>query len=519
MKIKLYDRQKNQVKILDYPPGTYRVQDILTDQGYGLETPCNCLGICGKCRVKVSGDLSQPTDLEKSLNLLDQGIRLACTTYIMGDASIDYQVQAGDLEVSDLALQVQAYDGQGEALITSIGLAFDVGTTGVTGQVVDLKRGIALNHKSILNPQTQYGHDVLSRITYAKDHPSGTETLQEVILEGIKGLTGDLLAAYNKDQVKGVALAGNTTMQHLIKGVNPVSLSRAPYQPVFLERQSLEGDILGLEGLDLHLLPSASSFVGADIVCGLYALQKDENIDLSKALFIDIGTNGELVTLHEGNLVATSTAAGPALEGMNIMCGMRAEAGAIDSFKIHLDGSLHYSTIKGKVARGICGSGLIDLIAELVDKGIVKKSGQFNKTMDDRYSAYMKDKKFYLTPEVYLSQKDIRQIQLAKAAIASGISLLYDHLAIKAETCQRVIIAGSFGFHLSETSLRKIGLIPQSITCPIDFVGNTALKGAGLSLMGNDHLEGLDHLSQNIHVLDLSRHENFQEAFVKALTF
>jgi uncharacterized 2Fe-2S/4Fe-4S cluster protein (DUF4445 family) len=218
-------------------------------------------------------------------------------------------------------------------------------------------------------------------------------------------------------------------------------------------------------------------------------------------------------------MAATSTAAGPALEGMNISCGSRAEEGAIDSFTMDEEYNISFTTIGNSPAKGICGSALIDIAAQLVEKEIVLKSGRFNNNLNPKISNRLREKKFYITEDIYISQKDIRQIQLAKGAIAAGISMLLKEVNIALEMVEEVVIAGAFGYHINPDSIKTIGLIPKGFKGKITFVGNSSIEGARLALINKGILETIIGFEDNIEIVELSTKDTFQDYFVAALSF
>lgn len=547
--------------------------------GLNFETPCNGLGLCGKCRVKTGGELYPPEELESGF-VDTPGIRLACQARVKGDVWIELPTNgeqlktinqgfAKEVEVDCSVKQVllpspektaraylerlpynlcsvdiyrkagnqeqvknqQIYGVLFDSCLIDLrlepdkiwGIALDIGTTGISAYLVDLATGEVVKKGSCLNPQTQYGGDVLSRISYCLENSTGVFQLQEVIISKLNQLVLDLIdsTAGKTENIYQVVIAGNTTMLHLLLGVYPGSIAKSPYRPVFLEQINLKARETGLaifpEGM-VTLLPSASAYVGADILAGVVATAFDKKN--SAALFLDIGTNGEIVANLGGRLIATSTAAGPALEGMNISCGCRAEEGAIDTFLIDDDYKIHFTTIgEDAIPKGICGSGLIDIIASLVKKQIVLANGRFNPGLDQRLKTRLRDKKFYLTEDIYLSQRDIRQIQLAKGAIAAGVTLLLEEVGIPLETVEEAVIAGAFGYHINPASIREIGLLPKGFMGKITFVGNSSAEGARLALINKGVMNQISGLKNKIEILELSLNPNFQDYFVKALGF
>jgi uncharacterized 2Fe-2S/4Fe-4S cluster protein (DUF4445 family) len=294
----------------------------------------------------------------------------------------------------------------------------------------------------------------------------------------------------------------------------------APYRPVLLNSATFRASEIGIsinEGGRVTLLPGVSAYVGADIIAGISATEFNKN--KKNSIFIDIGTNGEIAAISGGKMVCTSTAAGPALEGMNISCGCRAEKGAIESFDIDENYNVTYATIEGTEPVGICGSGLIDMAGSLVKRGIVSNTGSFNKNMDQRVMGRFREKKFYITDKIYISQKDIRQIQLAKGAIAAGIKMLLEKINITVDDLEEVIIAGAFGYHIDEENILNIGLIPKGFNGEISFVGNTSIEGARLAAVNKSCLIEMEAVQGEMEALELSTDSRFQDYFIAELNF
>ncbi|ARC84934.1 2Fe-2S iron-sulfur cluster binding domain protein [Clostridium argentinense CDC 2741] len=552
--------------------------DVIRKNGFKLETPCNSKGICGKCKVKIYGIKSEPKDEEKKF-LTNANERLACITKIEEDITVEFltnekedlktinegysidvdinsrlrkkkfqnikkaeykcSVECTSFKIKDMDIikrigSLRKYQEENLYVVTFedtiidlfnenkniLGIALDIGTTGISSYLLDLENGDILNKASTLNPQTTFGGDVISRISFTMQEENGLDKLQEVIIEKINELIEELIGKkFNRDDIYNLNIAANTTMLHILAGVNPESIAKAPYKATFLDKIDLRPKELNIDinpkGI-ITLLPSISSYVGADIVAGIVA------IDISKyqsVIFIDIGTNGEMVLLKDGKLYSTSTAAGPALEGMNISCGMRAESGAIEKFKLDENFNISYSTIGEFKARGICGSGLLDITSNLIKTGILEPSGRFSKKLPENIKEKFRDKKFYITEDIYISQKDIRQIQLAKGAIASGITMLLKEVDDSIENIEHAIIAGSFGYHLKEESIRTVGIIPNAFKGDIKFVGNSSVEGAKLSLLNKDKLLEMMDVKDRVEVVDLSSKDYFQKYFIEALNF
>ena len=271
----------------------------------------------------------------------------------------------------------------------------------------------------------------------------------------------------------------------------------------------------------IYLPPIISAYVGADITSGILVYRLDE--EPGTVLFIDIGTNGEMALVRNGVLAATSTAAGPAFEGMNIACGMRASKGAIESFTINGDGSCSFEVIGGTEPTGICGSGLLDIAGELVRVGVIGPNGRFVRSESGTYGSNFKERDgkiaFFITPTVYLAQRDIRQIQLAKSAIRSGIEMLLSYFKLSAGDIDSVEIAGSFGFHLNEKSLINIGLLPEVFSGKVRFTGNTSLSGAKAFLLNVNFREKMKALVKKIETVELAKQDEFEKVFIKYMSF
>ena len=399
------------------------------------------------------------------------------------------------------------------------GAAVDIGTTSVVGYLLDLSTGNVLATESRINPQSQYGADVIMRSDYAIEN--GVERLSSCIRaclnEILKTLGED--AGVDPRSIFAVSAVGNTCMHHLLLGISPNSLAHAPYNPAVRQQLTLSAADYGL---DIHpegqliLLPNIAGFVGADTMGCLVCTRPD--LDEKISLMIDIGTNGEMILGNREGLVTCSTAAGPAFEGAKIECGMRGAAGAVDHVTYE-KGSFTYTTVGGGKPAGLCGSGLIDLTAALRQAELIDESGCLD--LPDGGS------RFILVPgsesgtgePVYLSQKDVREVQLAKAAIAAGIQLLCKERRISLEEIDRVYIAGAFGNYMDADSACAIGLIPGELREKICPIGNAAGEGAKIALLNRSELHYSQALSERIDFVELATSPEFQDCFVDELEF
>jgi uncharacterized 2Fe-2S/4Fe-4S cluster protein (DUF4445 family) len=427
--------------------------------------------------------------------------------------------------ISDRLLAVEA----GDTSRTNFGVVVDIGTTTLVASLVDLSNGQEVAVSSALNPQSLQAQDVLSRIRFASEE-AGLKAMHRAVIEEINRLTGKIAqqAGVAADSIYEMIFSGNTCMLHLATGVNPASLGRFPYASRITgdchENAREQGVNIATSGL-VYLPPVISGFVGADITSGILATRLHETTDTT--LFVDVGTNGEMVLARNGRLCAASTAAGPAFEGMNISCGMRAARGAVETFDIDAAAKITIKTIDDARAVGICGSGLLDIVGELVDHGVIAANGRFvarGKSglpagLDARLVDHNGKIAFRVAENVLLTQKDIRQVQLAKAALRSGVEYLLHDAGIGPRDVDRVLIAGSFGYHLQENSLLNLGLLPKELAGKVDFVGNTSKSGAQAFLVNKESRGEMTALAKSIQVLELAAIPDFDKVFVRCLSF
>lgn len=471
---------------------------ILADKGL-LEAPCGGKGTCGKCRVTADGVSV-----------------LACHHSVGRDEEI---ILPRTAEVSDIVsdgymkkFSFVPRDGYGAAI--------DIGTTTVVAALYDLSSGRELRALSCLNSQKAYGQDVISRICYATDEPQGLEQLRRKICGDINNLVTQLLLRTNigGEDLRGIVVAGNTTMIHLLAGRDPSSLAAAPYLPAFTGPLTLAPEELGLAlpSAAVACLPAIASYVGGDITAGIVACGISPEGPFT--LLLDIGTNGEIVLAGDGMIHCCSCAAGPALEGMNISCGTRASDGAIEAVSI-VDGAFACQTIRGAAPSGICGSGLISAIAAMLRGGVISSSGRFTDHPLVRRGAGGKYVVLDQEHDIYLTQKDIRQVQLAKGAILSGILALLEASGRTEEDIGNVIVAGQFGAHLTAESLVGCGILPESWKDKITYAGNTSKSGAAICLLSPEENRRCEELAKNARYIELSTKDGYEALFVKCLNF
>lgn len=401
-----------------------------------------------------------------------------------------------------------------------LGAAFDIGTTTIAAYLLDLETGEELASGSAVNPQVSFGADVIQRSNHALTN--GEEELTQCVRREADSLLGQLCerAGVSRFDVYQISMVGNSCMHHLFLGFSPDSMVHAPYQPAVREGLILPAGECGFTAAlsaELFFLPLIAGFVGADTIGGLLATGLGQETSLS--LLIDIGTNGELVIGNKERRIACSTAAGPALEGAKISCGMRGTQGAVEHVDLE-DGGLRCQVIGGGPAQGICGSGLIDGIAALLKLGAMDESGKLcGDGKVDGSEVY-----WLIRPEqgqkgVFLSQKDIREVQLAKGAIAAGIHLLAEAMGVSLNQIDRVYLAGAFGTYLNPESACAIGLIPRECKEKLIPVGNAAGEGAKRVLLQAGAWEDAAKLADKTEFLELASLPQFQDAFVDELEF
>ena len=416
----------------------------------------------------------------------------------------------------------------GDTRDQSYGVAFDLGTTTVVGTLMNLRTGMAEAVGSTLNGQAPFGADVISRISHGMQGEEARTELREAVLNTINGILADLYerAGVDRDRVYEMVIVGNATMLHLLLGIDATPISMMPFAPTFREPLYLRAREVGLEihpaGF-VQTLPIIGAYVGADIVAGVIAtgLAREEKI----RVFVDVGTNGEIVLGSTKRVLCTAAPAGPAFEGSQIKCGMRATDGAIEG--VTLTDRVELQVIGGDVPpRGLCGSGLVDVVAQLLVAGLLDASGKLKSReevpehpLSDRLTSVEGVRAFLLTENVYLSQRDVRELQFAKGSIATGIKVLMDVMGISTADVDEVLLGGSFGSYLNPESAKIIGLVPAVDVDRILSVGNTAGEGAKMALLSFRERQVAFELPEKIEYVELSGRSDFNDSFVSVLRF
>ncbi len=526
------------------------ILDAAQKAGVPVDSICGGKGRCGKCLIKIlAGEAGEPTGLEQkvlSAEEVQKGVRLACRTQVQQgmeilvseepqndglkgkeiDSAVFTDFEARGKKRYDELLSIES----GGIESKSYGLAVDLGTTTVAVYLVDLKSGRILASGAALNKQSPFGADVISRISYAREHSEGLAALQKKAADTINDLLDELSAknVLARENISLVTMVGNPTMMHLLLGINPQGLAEFPFTPVFSNSVTLAAVEVGLElpsQAKLEILPLVSAYVGADLVAAALAAGLD---DLgSPRLLLDIGTNGEMALAFNGQIWACSTAAGPALEGGGITFGRRASPGSISA--VTLTDDVELSIIGSHPAQGLCGSGLVDAVAQMLDKGMIGQTGRLKDVHDlpedlppaikRRLSPGKKGRIFRLTPEVYLTQEDIIQLQLAKAAMRAGVEILMAEAGIGFDDLEEILLAGAFGANLRLESLITLGLLPPVPKEKVKPMGNAAGKGALLCLLSEEYHQKALKLARHIHYLELSLNRDFQKRFMEGIKF
>jgi len=481
----------------------------------------------------MAGELSSISTNERDHfddDSLHAGWRLACQASVCGDVTIaipaDSLTSQQRVQVESEAINVAvdpAAAGTG-----AIGLAVDLGTTKLAGYLVNLETGETIAQHGAMNPQIAYGEDVISRISYASKSDECRQQLTKAVLDGISRLADKLCeqARVRRDRIARVVIAGNTAMHHLFAGLPVEQLGRAPYQPARTKASDSSATQSGLEfsdGMTLYTPPNVAGYVGGDHVAMLLGV--DIQSCAAPTLAIDIGTNTELTLKVDGRLLTCSCASGPAFEGAHIHQGMRAAPGAIERVLLH-DGAIQFYTIDRRPACGICGSGILDAIAVLLDSEVLDARGNFRK---GQAGVRLKQggPEFVLADagvsanetEITVSRQDICEIQLAKAAIRAGIDVLLESAGVEPAALNEFLIAGAFGSYLDPRSAIRIGLFPNIPMERIRQVGNASGLGARQMVASAAKRREAELLASRIEYIELTNHPRFHERFVNGMLF
>ncbi|MEN8249286.1 MAG: ASKHA domain-containing protein [Bacteroidota bacterium] len=493
-KIKLFNKGVTSDYTIE--EGTNLLQ-FIRDNTEGFSAPCGGNGMCGKCKVEVKGEghvTSCLYDVSRDIEVVmpgEQTMKILSTQY---ELTKTYWLNIGET-----------------AMLTSMpyGIAIDIGTTTMVFYIVNLVTSSVVEVISMINPQTKYGADVISRISYGAENQNGVVELQMALIDQINEVIDDYTrrAELLPEYFVKIAVVGNSTMLHQLMGIDAISIAHAPFNTVFKETKIVPSKELGVninnEG-QVVLSPSKSAYVGADIIAGLASLEREK---IGKnLLFIDIGTNGEMVLVTPDRTISCATAAGPAFEGANISCGMGAIDGAVSKYTFD-----SYEVIGGGTqAKGVCGSGLIDIVGEMLKHEVMTSDGNIK----EDFIIHENRKKI-----ISLTQQDIREVQLAKSAIASGIKRMMAIAGISNKDLDNVLLAGGFGNYINIENAIKIGLLPDVPVEKYIQVGNTAGTGATLALKSVDFIKEMEELIDEMEYIELSTDEEFTTEFAMNMFF
>jgi uncharacterized 2Fe-2S/4Fe-4S cluster protein (DUF4445 family) len=500
-------------------------------QSEGLETRVDLDAAVKSVRfVAKAPTVDSPSSLFETMKsaLGDQGVKID---------SVDHEC------LTRLGTTLSEHRWQGSALIYNghkliaiseesvplLGVAVDIGTTKLAAYLSDLKSGQLLSKVTRVNPQVLYGEDVMSRLAYVQHEKDGLRRLIQSIREGVNEMIQELCLAADvrPDWVRNIVLVGNTLMHHLFIGLQPSTLGVSPYTPVIASSYDIEGraiEINGGTGLMAYLLPNVAGFVGADCIGDVIATELHK--PGGSRLLIDIGTNTEIVCASDTGLWCASAPSGPTFEGAHISSGMRALTGAIEHVSIDNSLSCKYSTVDGTKARGICGSGVVDLVSEMRKRGIIESSGRFsNNKTTPRLVRDQNGSRYTVSPnsenaigrDITFTQGDVREIQKAKAAISSGIRILLQHAKVSVRDLQSVYIAGAFGSYIDVASAISIGMIPITPLYKIRQVGNAAGTGARMCLLSSESRRRAEDVARRMSYVELAAQSDFQKIYLGSL--
>ncbi|WP_157049093.1 ASKHA domain-containing protein [Syntrophomonas palmitatica] len=575
-----------------------RLWDIIAANGLETGGTCGGKGTCGKCKLKVEGQIEPPGEAERRHLLpeeLKAGERLACYCSVQNEIKVqlysldqdrktrvffkpgeeyplDHSIEirrifipgmdreqplpvlsrladalpscALELSLDNIsflaaidragrpALELYALVVEGRKVTRVmrrpekiLGIALDLGSTSLFAAVLDMLSGETLHVASRSNMQRVYGADIISRVSYCMENENGLHELQQVLINNVNSMIAEMLAQIGSsaDSIYRYTVVGNPVMLHLFAEINVAGFAHAPYCGVFRDHLTFPASAPGLLGgqAEVFILPQVGGFVGADTVAGLLSLDINKT---ASYLFIDIGTNGEIVLNHRDKMWAASAAAGPALEGGNITCGMRAGEGAIDRCWLREEGELVFNVLGNAAVRGICGSGLIDLTACLLKAGYIDARGTINPSASENLSVIRSENgpSIVLSQElnpVVLTQDDIRQVQLAKSALRTAIDVLLREAGINHRDLDCIILAGTFGTYLDPENCMTIGLLPQVDKKKIINAGNTAARGAAAALLSERKRCEATAIRDKIQYVELASYPGFQDLFIQHLDF
>lgn len=484
-----------------------RLSDLLIK--FNLQMPCGGRGVCGNCRVRLLKGTIAKTQLHKDTLVkknLDESWYLACMSRVENDITIE-------LPSNDVLIETEMHESTHDdnACDGELGIAVDLGSTTIVTQLVEISTGRVIGSSEGINPQTAHGADIISRIAFAIESPANANRLTEITRECI----GSHIARLSEhvpdgSEVTAVTIAGNTAMHHFFAGLDVEPLSHAPFSSSTNGSCAYSPSQLGWNMLpakcSIELLPNISHFIGSDILCGIQACGIAGSDEWQ--MLIDLGTNGEIALGCRDKILCTSTAAGPAFEGLNIACGMRASAGAVYAMEYN-ESEPKLLTVGGDKPRGFCGSGLIEAIEYLLSSDIIDFTGAFTDSDSDL---------FRFTPDVFISVQDIREFQLAKAALSAGVELLLKEAGINASDIRNVYLTGGLGYHINLYKMQRLGLFKNLAINQFQKITNSALSGAIYNLKQANRAE-IPSILSRITFCALESNTSFQDIFCREMFF
>ncbi len=512
------------------------LKDVLLKEEIKISLPCSGMARCGKCRIQFLEGAPNPTSGDMkffSEKELQEGYRLLCRCIVARNARISILEGTGSDDISAETMNVSDEAPGADNSSFCYGIAVDLGTTTIAAALVrdDGGSGAVIRTGSCVNHQKSYGADVISRISAAEDEQVLID-MSDTVRKDIEMLIKDLISkekAPNEIRPIVIAIAGNTTMMHLLMKRDVRGLGKYPYTPKSLSYECVGADQIfgGMEGARVVLFPGISAFVGADIVAGLYYINRSVRDDSEKdmaALFIDLGTNAEMAFYDGKDLFTASAAAGPVFEASHISCGVASVSGAICHVKVRpADNSgeescydVEYETIDNEPPVGICGTGVMELVSELVGAGVIDETGLLLEQYFDSGFPVTKD------GSVRFTQEDIRNVQLAKAAISSGIKTL-----LNGKKPDKVYVAGGFGSHMDIKNVKNLRMFPEDFNDNIEYVGNSSLRGMAEFVKsflkspssGKEAAERAAKIADKAQTVDLSANKDFDEDYIASMNF
>ncbi len=496
------------------------ILDASTALGIYLTSVCDGLGTCGKCRVIVedgkvkSEETALLTDREREENYY-----LACRTYPESDLKV---IIPPESRLGTHQILEHAHGIEQEALVgEEVGISIDLGTTTVVAYLIDLSNNRIVDSTSGYNKQMIHGGDILTRINYAEKH--GVGKLNRLLIETVNRLIDKLMENRGSVRLTKLAVAGNTTMTYMLLNKDPAVIKKNQDLREFKTAYQIGSKQLGINcDCRLYAMPGIASYVGGDIVADVIASGMYKSRD--PTMLIDVGTNGEIIMGNEDWLITCSTSAGPAFEGGEVGCGMRATTGAIEEVSIREDYDVEYATIHNGKPRGICGSGFIDLVANLLLKGVIDHHGKFSSVSADRIREGEQGREFIVVfgdetangKDIAITEKDIEGIILSKAAIYAG-ALTLTKVGAGFTDLKKIYIAGGFGYYLDVENAVTIGLLPDIPREKFEFIGNGSVKGAYMVLTDEEKRRDAEDIAEKTTYYDLSSVRDFSEEYMAAL--